>query len=385
MYSFIFTGDFAPCRNYESMLLNKGDKIFGSLKNEISRADLAFVNLETPLCINGKPINKIGPNLKAHPDCAKALFDAGFGVIGLANNHIMDFGTEGLYETIQACQNLGLAICGAGSNLIEAQKPLIVDRKGIKSAFIAIAEHEFSIAEIKKAGVAPLDPIDNIMQIETARKQADFVFVTIHGGNEYFPYPRPGLRKLCRFLIERGADGVICHHPHVPGAYEFYQDKPIFYSLGNLIFNRINSSKDWEVGYALRLEYNTNLKKLIAYEIIPYTQSIDQCGLQKMQGASKVTLLERLADYNRILTDSSAYAQAWENFCDIRKRDMLMNNYFPINIRGVNKLNKFINPAKLFLTTEKTRGVKLNILRCESHHELLQSIVKKEFDLKNKI
>ena len=101
--SILFAGDFAPCRRYEALVLEKGRDIFGDLIDDVSNADLAFLNLESPLCSNGKAILKAGPNLKAHSDCIQAVVGAGFNVIGLANNHIMDFGEDGLNDTLKVC------------------------------------------------------------------------------------------------------------------------------------------------------------------------------------------------------------------------------------------------------------------------------------------
>ena len=140
----------------------------------------------------GNPIEKSGGNLYAHPDCIRAVKEAGFKVVGLANNHIMDFGIKGLEKRIDTCQSAGLTICGVGRNLDKAQSISVIEKRGLKVAFIAVAEREFSIAGENKPGVAPLDPIDNTLQIESARNKADLVFVSIHGGNEYFPLPRPG-------------------------------------------------------------------------------------------------------------------------------------------------------------------------------------------------
>ena len=148
--SLIFTGDFAPCRGFEPVAISKGAAIFGDLEAGITAADVAFVNLEVPFCLGGMGIAKSGPNLRAHPDCVRALAEAKFDVIGLANNHLMDFGSDGLKETMQVCQKAGLTICGSGTDLAEAQRPIIINKKKVKIAFIAVAEHESSIAETKK-------------------------------------------------------------------------------------------------------------------------------------------------------------------------------------------------------------------------------------------
>lgn len=137
-----------------------------------------------------------GPALKASPATAKALGNAGFTVVGLANNHVLDYGPEGLKDTIDACASLGLSVIGAGMDLACAQEPFFAQVSGVKVAIVAVAEPEFSQAKDDSAGAAPADPVDNYRQIILARQGADIVIVTLHGGNEYFPYPRPGLRKL---------------------------------------------------------------------------------------------------------------------------------------------------------------------------------------------
>lgn len=373
----LFAGDFAPCRNFEDITRLKHSDIFGDLIEEIKQANLSFLNLETPLCRNGESIKKSGPNIRAHPECVKAIADAGFDVAGLANNHIMDFGPEGLKETMENCEEAGIQTCGAGKNLYEARKPLLVERLGVKIAIIAVAEHEFNIAEENKPGAAPLDPIENLVQLELSRKQADLVFITVHGGNEYFPYPRPGLRKLCRFFIERGADAVICHHAHVPGAYEFYQDKPIIYSLGNLIFDSSNPPEGWGQGYSIRLEYDTESRLLKSYEFIPYTQFVCIGGIRKLQGHEKDSFLSMLKIYENNLSNSKTYASIWEHFCRNRMGDVSLRMFFPFKIRGLGKLSKLI-PFEKIIIPKSSAPIRFNYITCESHHELLACIMEKK-------
>jgi hypothetical protein len=375
--SILFAGDFAPCRRFESLVLSNGPEIFGDLQKNIAGSDISFLNLEVPLCTKGKPVEKTGPKFKAHPNCIKAVKGAGFEVVGLANNHIMDFGSKGVKETIRSCRNAGLTICGAGKNLTEAQEIPIIERRGLKIAYIAVAEHEFSIARADRAGAAPVDPVDNTLQIESVRNQADLIFVSIHGGNEYFPLPRPGLQKLCRYYITRGADAVICHHAHVPGAYEIYKNKPIVYSLGNLIFDHSRPPEGWNEGYAVQLDYNISDTKLSKFNVFPYTQSVKQEGLCSMIGTDKTNFLNRLEMYNKILGDEELYKKTWDDFCQKEERLILLKHYLPFHFRGMRKLSKIINPEFFLIPTNKNRLVKLNLIRCESHLELLQNILDK--------
>jgi poly-gamma-glutamate synthesis protein (capsule biosynthesis protein) len=375
MFKLLFAGDFAPCSRYESIVINKGCDVFGDLKEYIIDADFAFVNLETPLCYADKEIVKIGPSLRASPKCVEALSKAGFDVVGLANNHIYDFGEEGIKETLQACKSAGLYTCGADINIFKAQKPLVIEKKGFKVAFIAVAEHEFSIARFDRAGASPLDPIDVTVLIEKSRKMADLVFVTIHGGNEYFEYPRPGLQKICRFFIDQGADGIICHHPHVPGAYEFYKDKPIVYSLGNLLFDHLHPPKGWTEGYAVQFKYDTNKKILIACEFIPYTQSVENRGVEVIKGDERQVFIDKLNSLNKILLDKKVYAKLWDDFCLSKESYLLFECFSPLKFKGVFRVNKVFNFLKYIL--EANIASRLNIVRCESHNEVLINILEK--------
>lgn len=379
MINILFAGDFAPCGGYEPLIIKNQSKIFGSLLIDISVADLSFLNLESPLCLSGKPIKKNGPNLRANPSCINAVSEAGFDVVGIANNHIMDYGSGGLDETINACKKVGLHTCGAAKNIHQAQSPLILERKGINIAIIAVAEREFSIAKNNKPGAAPLDLIDNLVALNKAKENANFIFVTIHGGNEYYPYPRPGLKKICRFFIDQGADGVICHHAHVPGAYEIYENKPIVYSLGNLIFDHHNSPKGWNQGYAIRLEYELNTKGLNTYEVIPYTQSVMQGGVVKMQGEAKKEFMVMLDRYKNTLLDEGRYENEWNVLCSEREKTILMKMFFPIQFRGLGRFSRYISMEKMFLK-RKSLYEKFNYVSCESHREVLLSVLGKSAD-----
>lgn len=373
----MFAGDFAPVSRYTELIKIRGKEIFGDLIDDISSADLSFLNLETPICKNGSPIKKIGPSLHGFPESMQIVKETGFNIIGLANNHIMDYGLDGLKETLQACYANELFAIGAGENLEAAQGCFIIKKKGLKVAFIAIAEHEFNTADVDKPGAAPLDSIDNGKQIEIAKKKADLVFVTVHGGNEYFRFPRPGLRKICKYFIDKGADAVICHHPHVSGSYEIYNGKLIVYSLGNLIFDHPKPPEGWNDGYAVRLEYEAVSKKFNMYEFIPYNQSVKNGGIQKLKNHDKDIFISKLNSYNGNLIDEEKYKNEWNNFCNTEGKSSLLKLFLPFTFRGINKVNKWFNIER-FILPKKTILLKNNLLRCESHRELLLNILERK-------
>lgn len=377
--NFLFCGDFAPCRRFEDIVVEKKDKIFGDSLSVIRKADLSFVNLECPLTTYASSICKSGPSLKADPDCVHAL--KFFSLIGLANNHIMDFGKDGLQSTLEACESIGVPTTGAGVNIKEAKKHHIITVGNLSVAIIAIAEHEFNQAGDNAGGSAPIDVIDNYHQIMLAKKQADIVIVTLHGGNEYFPYPRPGLRKLCQHYIDLGVETVICHHPHVPGAYEYYKGKPIFYSLGNLIFDNPKPTKDWDLGYMVKLEINKEKKILSNAEIIPYEQSVDIGGIKLLVGEEKDRLINRIESGRMTLENDETYIKEWQRFVEMKSSSYLLTQYSPILFRGIGFLSRKTPFEKLFINS-KNKLRKLNLIRCESHHELFKCILENMHDIK---
>lgn len=376
----IFAGDVAPCRRYEDLFVHRGERVLNDILPLIESADISFVNLECPITTHVDPIEKSGPALKAVPETINAI--RSFTVAGLANNHILDYGSVGLEDTIAACKGVGIATVGAGSTLKEAQQIFIQKVKGVAVAIIAIAEYEFNQSENGGPGSAPIDIIDNTKQIQEAKALADIVIVTIHGGNEYFPYPRPGLRKLCRYFIELGVDAVICHHPHIPGAYEVYNDKPIYYSIGNFLFDNDNPPNEWDMGYLVELEIDLKGKYLASYQIHPYRQSISNGGVRLLMSGEKEDFIKKIESYRYIIEKEESYLNEWDRFVKLKSTNYLLRQYNPIVIRGVGFLVRRFKFLERFLFNRNVRGYdRLNIIRCQSHQEVFIDVLKKKLEL----
>ena len=236
--SILITGDFCPHKRIEQAFLKKEYKdVFNGFEIITNDCDWAITNLECPLTLSNNSIEKTGPNLKAHPDCIEGIKFGGFNVVNLANNHIMDYGEQGLIDTINICEKNKIHYVGAGQNINKVSKPLYLTVKETKIAIVNFCENEWSIAGKNKAGANPLNPIINYYQIKEAKENSDFALVIVHGGNEQYKYPSPRMVETYRFFADCGANTVIGHHTHCPSGYERYNNVPIFYSLGNLIFD----------------------------------------------------------------------------------------------------------------------------------------------------
>jgi hypothetical protein len=148
--------------------------------------------------------------------------------------------------------------------------------------------------------------------------------------------------------------------------------------LGNLIFDHSSPPEGWNEGYAVKLDYNISDTKLSKFNVFPYTQSVEQEGLCSMTGTNKTIFLKKLEMYNKILGDEELYKKTWDDFCKNEKNTILLKHYLPVHFRGMRKAGKIINPEFFLIPTIKNRLVKLNMIRCESHLELLRSILAKD-------
>ncbi len=121
----LFLGDYCPAYSQTSWEGASGLRLGQEFSDRIAKCDVAVVNLECPLTRSSSAISKSGPAIKADPEWADPLVQSGVGVVALANNHILDFGLEGLSDTLSICRDRGLVTMGAGETLEQAQEVLL--------------------------------------------------------------------------------------------------------------------------------------------------------------------------------------------------------------------------------------------------------------------
>ncbi len=296
----LIAGDFCAGKLDEGFDYAAVNKTVAEPVRRITEAhDISVVNVETVFSDNGEPIKKDGGNIKSHGSALSLLKNMNFTIGACANNHFGDFGEVGVEETLANLHNLGMLTVGAGENEVQAQKPLYLEKDGIKIALINCAEHEYGIAKKDRAGAAGVDYYITGNLVKQAKKNADKVIVYMHGGNEHNPLPRPGLKKLCHFLSEQGADAVILAHSHCPLGSEIYNHTPIIYGMGNFYFPspKLECLPMWEKGYmvSLTVERDADIK----YKIIPYIQHKDGKRIEILQGEER----ERFGDYVKCISN----------------------------------------------------------------------------------
>ena len=192
-------GDFCITASYTDKEL-----LSDSIKELYSTADINIVNLECPVNQHGDDykIIKHGPHLQTTEKIFDFLTQLNITTVTLANNHLLDYGEQGVDSTFRACHSSGITYVGAGADLQEAASYIIIEKNNIKIAVLNFCEHEWSIATNDTAGANPLDIIDNLASIKKAKESSDIVLVIVHAGNEYYNLPRPGIKKLFRFFAE---------------------------------------------------------------------------------------------------------------------------------------------------------------------------------------
>jgi poly-gamma-glutamate capsule biosynthesis protein CapA/YwtB (metallophosphatase superfamily) len=225
------------------------DHPFAATAGELQRGDIAVGNLEAPLARGGSEFPFKRFRFRADPRCAASLKRAGFSVLTLANNHIMDYGAEALEETLLGLDSQGILAAGAGPTLEAARRAATIQVKGSKVAFLAYSltlPVEFFAAQ-DRPGTAPGYPAYIRSDIARARKSADYVIVAFHWGQEGETVPRPNQIAAAHAAIDAGADVVLGHHPHVLEGIERYRRGVIFYSLGNFAFGSASHAADRSV------------------------------------------------------------------------------------------------------------------------------------------
>ncbi len=199
--------------------------------------DYRIFNLETAICNEEHPIKKGGPNLWAPTNTMRGYTALGVDLLSLSNNHVMDHGRKGFVSTVAAVDAAGIARVGGGFTPEEARRPYIFEKEGIRVGVYACCEHEYSWIDDYSCGSNGFDPLESLDHIAALKAQVDYCIVLYHGGKEHYRYPSPYLRKVCRRIIEKGADIVLCQHTHCVGTEEDYRGGKIVYGMGNFLFD----------------------------------------------------------------------------------------------------------------------------------------------------
>jgi poly-gamma-glutamate synthesis protein (capsule biosynthesis protein) len=276
---------------------------WADVKSILDTATTLMGNQEIPLSNRGSVYTKKTWILRADPRTVESLNLAGFDIVTLANNHILDYGPIAMQDTLNALDSAKIARTGAGANLDEARRPaFITTPDGTKLAFLAysLVYPEIFWANKTRPGTPYGDPAFFVPDIQKAKAMADYVIVSFHWSDELHFYPSDYQKLYGRKSIEAGAAVVIGHHPHVLQGLEVYKGGLIAYSLGNFVFgSRSARIKD---SIILSIEYDKN--GLIQAKLYPVNVNNLEVEFQ--------TKLRHGADAERVLQDLRTYSKEFK-------------------------------------------------------------------------
>lgn len=378
MIEILIGGDICPI-NRNLPLFQAGDAsgIFHDLLEYFQRADISLVNLECPLIKVESPIEKCGPVLGVSSDCVKGIKAAGIDIVNLANNHILDHSAQGLGNTMRVCEASGIRTFGAGRNIKAAREIVVVEAKGKRIGFLGMAEHEFSISPIGSWGANPLDLIDYVRNLRDRKNDYDYLIVLLHGGKEYYPYPTPRLMETCRFLVEMGADAVICQHSHCPVCFETYKGSHIVYGQGNLIFDRYPVPTDsWCKGFLVKLTISGEKDSTLA--VIPYIQSDSQTGARRMNSEEEMEFLKAIDKRSIEILVKDFVQERWLEYCRLERNNYLSAVLMPNRV--LSRLNRKGSIIKCFYGRKFFFRMRA-FIECETHREVISTVLNDELNL----
>lgn len=228
-------GDIVNCQNDDGFVCGP------DIQAVIDKADYAVCNFEAPVKGYGFPQPKSGAHLAQPLNTVSGLKQQGFDLLLLANNHMLDYGKEGLTATLYSAKKVGIDTTGAGVDEAAVYKSLIKKIDDLKVGIVNACEAQFGVIDHfereEKAGYAWINHPKIDTTVLALKKECDFVIVFAHAGLENYSIPQKEWRVRYKHLCDLGADVVIGSHPHVPQGYENHNSSIIFYSLGNFYFD----------------------------------------------------------------------------------------------------------------------------------------------------
>ena len=299
----LFGGDVLIKASTESIYKNNG--VTGLVSEEIlaemQNADIMMVNHEFQFSTRGEPMEDKQFTFQTDPKNVQILLDLGIDIVSLANNHSLDFGQDALQDTFVTLDEAGILYAGAGDSKERAEELQVIEVNGKKFGFLA-ATRVIPVAgwdvRNKQPGLfTTYDDTRLVERIRESKEECDFLAVYVHWGIEREEYPEEYQNVIAKHCVEAGADVIIGAHPHVLQGIEFIEGKPIFYSLGNYIFN--NSTPKTMLVKVLIKSDDT-----VEYSLIPAFATNGQTQVMEGAEAEKLyTYMNEMSVNNNVNSD----------------------------------------------------------------------------------
>lgn len=305
------------------------DFAMSEIQGLLSKQDVVLANLENPVSHSGKPHPKQKPNVTfcAAPESLEIITKLGIDTVSLGNNHLLDYGSEALLETLAHLDQSGIRHTGAGRDYDEANRPVFIEKDGFRIAILScvfIYSASTVMARVGLPGVSEYRLHKILPRIKELRAAGFIVIVTIHWGLEYSFYPVPYQMRQARRMIDSGASLILGHGPHYVQGTESYKDGMIVYSLGNFIFDEpyLFSNRGYIFSASLSLDGRITDSGIYPIRLSKHVPRLTS-GSEQAQMIRRVDILSR------------AYAQRnrsyWRNinsqyFSDIVNRVLTMRS-----------------------------------------------------------
>ncbi len=279
--SLVFTGDIG----FDRYMYKKWEDeklISDEILSFLHSADHVIANVEGPVAEAEQNTAASGAAQLLHtidPKAVTVLNKMHADIWNICNNHIMDAGAYGIESTLKIANENGVQTIGAGMNIDEARKSVILDEAGGIGMFGVGYQRACRKADEEKPGCYSWSDLDEIQKsIDEIKKTCRWCIVVAHAGEEFTPLPSPYTRERYLKYLEMGADIVISHHPHVPMNFETVGSKMIFYSLGNFIFDT-----DYQ-----RSQFNTDIGVVVKLNFTQNEFTYEAMGLKIMRGEERI-------------------------------------------------------------------------------------------------
>lgn len=329
--SLVFTGDIG----FDRYMYGKWEDeklISDEILSFLHSADHVIANIEGPIAAQPQNTVNEGAAQLLHtidPKAVSVINKMQADIWNICNNHIMDAGEFGIKSTLEIAKENNALTIGAGMNIKEAVKPVILNEAGGIGLFGVGYQRACRKADENKPGCYSWSDLDEIQNsINEIKSKCRWCIVVAHAGEEFTPLPSPYTRERFHKYLEMGADIVVCHHPHVPMNYETVGDKIIFYSLGNFIFDT-----DYQ-----RSQYNTEKGLIIKLNFTETEFSYEAMGLEIDRAEERI----KRAELPRI-------------FVDVQKEDyeLLSPLSAKMHIQATKRQMTYLNPDRFKNATEE--------------------------------
>ena len=309
-------GDVALIAGAAQALVERKSAAWRETASVLSRADITFANFEMALPRGDceRVASDVSPDLVGVPAALEPFLDAGVSVVALATNHIMDWGVEGLADTLAQFRERGIETVGAGMTRDEAARPVVIERAGLRVGFAAFTPEQRWTAGPDSPGAAPLR-FELVKKALDGMADADVRIISLHWGLEMSSYPTPEDRELAGRIAGAGADLILGHHPHVIQGVERLGRTHVVYSMGNFIFDinagRIEHGFDSEdLRSAYMVEAELDASGVVELRTIPVWLDDDGIGAVATGDRGK-RIAERVRSCSERIEEGSA--NVWEH------------------------------------------------------------------------